>query len=214
MSIVDFFIKGGWLMAPMVLLSIIALYAIIERLITLNKRAKVSQKWLNNLYNNIITGKTEEGKLLCEQNYTAVAHVIQAGLESLPHGLSSMEKSMELAGQNEVHQLERNLSLLAAIAAVAPMLGFLGTVLGMIEAFRAMAQATTAVTPQLLAGGIYEAMITTAAGLIVGVLADTGYRYILTQVDKTAYQLEQAAGQMIEMVQELHKTQQAKNRKV
>lgn len=213
MSIVDFFIKGGWLMIPMVLLSILALYAIIERLITLNKRAKVSQKWLNNLYNLILAGKTEEAKLLCEQNNTAIAHVIQAGLENSPYGLSNMEKSMELAGQNEVHQLERNLSFLAAIAAVAPMLGFLGTVLGMIEAFRSMAQTTTAVTPQLLAGGIYEAMITTAAGLVVGILADAGYRYILTQVDKTAYQIEQAGGQLIEILQESHQVQQAQSRK-
>ncbi len=213
MSITDFLIKGGWLMVPMVLLSILALYAIIERLITLNKRTKVSQKWLNSLYNQVLTGKTEEAKLLCEQNHTAIAHVIQAGLENLPYGLSNMEKSMELAGQNEVYQLERNLSFLAAIAAVAPMLGFLGTVLGMIEAFRSMAQATTAVTPQLLAGGIYQAMITTAAGLVVGVLADTGYRYILTKVDKTAYKIEQAGGQLIEILQESHKMQQAPSRK-
>ncbi len=83
MSIIDFFIKGGWLMVPLLLLSILALYAIIERLITLNKRAKVPQKWLNNLYNHIATGKTEEAKLLCEQHNTAIANVIQAGLENL-----------------------------------------------------------------------------------------------------------------------------------
>lgn len=213
MSIVDFFIKGGWLMVPMLLLSILALYIIIERLLTFNKHTKVSQKWLNSLYNHLLTGKTEEAKLLCEQDHTAIARVIQAGLENLPYGLSNMEKSMELAGQNEIHQLEKNLSFLAAIAAVAPMLGFLGTVLGMIEAFRAMAQTTTAVTPQLLAGGIYEAMITTAAGLVVGVVADLGYRYILTQVDKTAYQIEQAGGQLIEILQESLPMQQTKSRK-
>jgi biopolymer transport protein ExbB len=214
MSILDFFMKGGWLMVPMLLLSILALYAIIERLITLNKRAKVSQKWINNLYNHILTGKIEEAKLLCEQNHTAIAHVIQAGLENLPYGLTNMEKSMEMAGQNEVHHLERNLSFLAAIAAVAPMLGFLGTVLGMIEAFRSMAQTTTAVTPQLLAGGIYEAMITTAAGLVVGILADLGYRYILTQVDKTAFQLEQAGSQLIEFLQGSQEAQKTPSREL
>lgn len=201
-------------MVPMLLLSILALYAIIERLITLNKRAKVSQKWINNLYNHILTGKIEEAKLLCEQNHTAIAHVIQAGLENLPYGLTNMEKSMEMAGQNEVHHLERNLSFLAAIAAVAPMLGFLGTVLGMIEAFRSMAQTTTAVTPQLLAGGIYEAMITTAAGLVVGILADLGYRYILTQVDKTAFQLEQAGSQLIEFLQGSQEAQKTPSREL
>lgn len=213
MSIVDFFIKGGWLMIPMVLLSILALYAIIERLITLRKRAQVSQKWLANVYNIILAGKAEEAKILCEQSNTAIAHVIQAGLENSSYGLPKMEKSMELAGQNEVHQLERNLSFLAAIAAIAPMLGFLGTVLGMIEAFRSMAQTTAAVTPQLLAGGIYEAMITTAAGLIVGILADTGYRYILNQVDKTAYQIEQAGGQLLEILQEAYQAQKRPSRK-
>ncbi len=119
---------------------------------------------------------------------------------------------MELAGQHEIHQLERNLSFLATIAAVAPMVGFLGTVWGMIEAFRSMAQATTAITPQLLAGGIYQAMITTAAGLVVGILADVGYKYILTQVDKMAYQIEQAGGRLIETLQESHKMQKAQRR--
>ena len=108
------------------------------------------------------------------------------------------------------YRLEKNLSLLGAVAGIAPMLGFLGTVLGMIQAFMAMAHTTTAITPQLLAGGIYEAMITTAAGLVVGILADISYKYILTNVERVSYKIEQTASQLIEIVQESYKLQQTK----
>jgi biopolymer transport protein ExbB len=210
MSILELLMKGGWVMVPILLLSILTLYALMERLIVLNRAGKISQKWLNNLYNQILIGDIEEAKLLCEQKHTAIASVIQAGLENLPHEPQNIEKSMELAGQTEIYRLERNLSLLGAISGIAPMLGFLGTVLGMIQAFMAMAHSTTAVTPQLLAGGIYEAMITTASGLIVGILADVSYKYILTNVERASYKIEQTASQLIEIVQESYKLQQTK----
>jgi biopolymer transport protein ExbB len=208
MSILELLVKGGWVMIPILLLSILTIYAIIERAIVLCKNTKISQKWLNNLYNQLLTGGIEEAKLLCEQKNTAIANVIKAGLENLPHEPENLEKSMELAGQTEIHKLEKNLNLLASIAGLAPMLGFLGTVLGMIQAFMAMAQTTTPVTPQLLSSGIYEAMVTTAAGLVVGIMADVSYKYILANVEKASYKIEQAASQLIEIVQESYKLQQ------
>jgi biopolymer transport protein ExbB len=104
---------------------------------------------------------------------------------------------MEAVGQVEVHKLEKNLSLLGTIAGTAPMLGFLGTVTGMIQAFMTMAQSTSSITPQLLSAGIYEAMITTAAGLVVGIVADLGYKYILIRVQKATYHIEHAASQFM-----------------
>ncbi|OJW68945.1 MAG: biopolymer transporter ExbB [Candidatus Amoebophilus sp. 36-38] len=205
MSILELLLKGGWVMVPILLLSVLTLYALIERMVVLYRSARISQKWLTNLYNQLLTGGIEEAKLLCEQKNTAIANVIKAGLENLPHEPGNLEKSMEVAGQAEIHKLEKNLSLLASIAGIAPMLGFLGTVLGMIQAFMAMAQTTNPVTPQLLAGGIYEAMITTAAGLIVGIIADISYKYIVNKVEKASYKIEQTASQLIEIVQESYK---------
>lgn len=207
MSILEFLLKGGWVMIPILLLSILTVYALIERIMVLYKSGRISQKWLANLYNQLLTGGVEEAKLLCEQKHTAIANVIKAGLENLPHEPANLEKSMEMAGQVEIHKLEKNLSLLASIAGIAPMLGFLGTVLGMIQAFMAMSQTSTPVTPQLLAGGIYEAMITTAAGLVVGIIADVSYKYIVNNVEKASYQIEHTASQLIEIVQESYKLQ-------
>ena len=202
MTTLDFLRKGGWLMVPILLLSILAVYALVERLLALRKGAKPTQQWLANLHAQILAGDVQKAKLLCEQKNSAVARVMKVGIENLAHTPKSLETAIEAAGQAEVYQLEKNLSLLGTIAGAAPMLGFLGTVIGMIQAFMAMAQATSQVSPQLLSSGIYQAMITTAAGLVVGIIADLGYKYILTRVHTATYHIEQAASQLIELMQD------------
>jgi len=211
MSILELLLKGGWVIVPILLLSFLTAYGLIERLIFLNKRAKISQKWLTHLHNHLLSSDIEEAKLLCEQKNTAIANVIKAGLENLPHEPKKLQKAMEIAGQAEIHKLEKNLTLLVSIAGLAPNLGFLGTVLGMIQAFMAMSKATMHVTTQLLSGGIYEAMVTTAAGLIVGIFADISYKYILNEVEKATYKIEQTSEQIIEIIQEAYKLQPKKN---
>jgi len=201
MTILELLLKGGWIMVPILLLSILAGYAIIERLAVLSRDAKRRQPWLDSICTRLLTGDVQGAKMLCEQKGFAMARVMQVGLESLADGPQHLAAAMETAGQAEVYKLEKNLSLLGTIAGAAPMLGFLGTVLGMIQAFMAMAQATNPISPQLLSAGIYEAMITTAAGLVVGIIADLGYKYILTRVQEATYRIEQAARQFIEVVQ-------------
>jgi biopolymer transport protein ExbB len=200
-----FLMKGGWIMLPIVVLSLITCYALIERILFLATQGHVSKKWLNNLYSKLLTGEIEEAKLLCEAKNNIIVNVVKAGIDNLPHEPENIEHYMEEASQSELNKLEKNLSLLSAIAGLAPMLGFLGTVTGMIKAFMAMSQVVGNITPQVLANGIYEAMITTAAGLIVGILADVGYKYILTRIDKTSHKIEQIANQVIDIVQELYK---------
>lgn len=195
-------------MAPILLLSILAIYAIIERLVALRKGAKPPQQWLKDMHAKILAGDTQGAKMLCEQKNSAIAGVMKVGIESLAHSSKSLEAAIETAGQAEVYKLEKNLSLLGTIAGAAPMLGFLGTVIGMIQAFMAMAQATSQISPQLLSGGIYKAMITTAAGLIVGIIADLGYKYMLTRVQEATYHIEQTARQFIEFVQSAPREQQ------
>lgn len=188
-------------MIPILLLSILTVYASIERLIYLNRRISLNQIWLDSIQAQILAGDLQGAELLCNQKDTAVARVIEAGIQAFKHPAKLLEAAMEAAGQVEVHKLEKNLPLLGTIAGTAPMLGFLGTVIGMIQAFMAMAQSISSVTPQLLSGGIYEAMITTAAGLVVGILADLAYKYFLIRVQHATHHIEYAARQFIVLAQ-------------
>lgn len=189
-------------MVPILLLSILTVYAIIERLIALRKTVKIPQRWLEDIHKKTLEGDFQGVKMLCEQKNYAIARIIKAGVEKVAVSPKSIATVVETVGQIEVHKLEKNLSLLGTIAGAAPMLGFLGTVTGMIQAFMAIAKANY-VTPQLLSGGIYEAMITTAAGLVVGIIASLGYNYILSRVQKATHSIEYAANQFVELVQSL-----------
>jgi biopolymer transport protein ExbB len=205
MTLLQLLLKGGWVMLPLLLLSILSLYGLFERILALSSKATIPQAWLEDIYAKIKLGELASAKLICEEKrHMVVAKVLQAGLMQLPQAPELVEKAMEIVGQDEVRKLEKNLTLLGSIASLAPMLGFLGTVLGMIQAFMAMAETHAPITLQLLAGGIYEAMITTATGLIVGIIADISYKYILIKVKNVAYQLQQAANRMITYLPATH----------
>ena len=187
-------------MVPIILLSILTVYAFLERLFTLYRQRNPNQSWLDNIYAQILAGDLEGVSVLCGEKNKPIARVIQVGITSLTQTPTSLATAIEAAGQHEVYKLEKNLALLGTIAGTAPMLGFLGTVLGMIQAFMAMAQATHAqMSPQLLSSGIYEAMITTAAGLIVGIMADLAYKFILVRVQVATHRIEQASRRFMEL---------------
>jgi len=209
-SLLDLLLKGGWVMLPILLLSILTVYAIIERLIVLQRSAKMPRRWMDAVKTKILDGDVQGVKMLCEQKHYAIASIIKAGIEKLYEPMKTMANAVENAGQIEVYKLEKNLALLGTIAGAAPMLGFLGTVIGMIQAFMAMAQETNQISPKLLSGGIYEAMITTAAGLVVGIVANLGYNYLLTRIQKTTHRIERAASQFIESVGVYSRSEQHK----
>ena len=193
-------LKGGWMMLPILLLSILAVYAIVERLIALQLSASVPKKWLEKINATILAGDREEVLALCDKQRYAIARIITAGIAQHHQPTKVLEKAVESAAQVEVYKLEKNLSMLGSIAGAAPMLGFLGTVVGMIQAFMAIADETTQISPKLLSGGIYEAMITTAAGLVVGIIASLGYNYLLTRVQKATRHIEHAANELLERI--------------
>ena len=201
MSLLNLFLKGGWVMLPILLLSILTVYALLERLIVLYRTARIPPSWLDEIKVKTIAGDAQGVKMLCEQKRYAMARIIQAGIDKLHKPSKALEAAIENAGQDEIYRLEKNLALLGTIAGAAPMLGFLGTVLGMIQAFMVMAQETRYISPKLLSGGIYEALITTAAGLIVGIIAHLGYNYLLTRIQKAAQRIEQASHQFIALVE-------------
>lgn len=200
MSLLNLLLKGGWVMLPILLLSILTVYAILERLIVLYRTARIPKRWLDEIKVKTIAGDAQGVKMLCEQKRYAIARIIQAGIDKLHKPSKTLEAAVENAGQDEVYRLEKNLALLGTIAGAAPMLGFLGTVIGMIQAFIVMAQETRYISPKLLSGGIYEALITTAAGLVVGIIANLGYNYLLTQIQKATQRIEHASNQFIELV--------------
>lgn len=201
-------LKGGWVMLPIFFLSVAGMYLIIEKLIALKKANKTPKQWMDKIKERIRVGDTVEVKLLCQQENTPIARIIEQGIEKMSGSREYIEASLENVGKMEAYKLEKNLSLLGTISGAAPMLGFLGTVIGMIQAFIVMAQKHDNVNLQLLSSGIYQAMITTAAGLVVGIIAYLGYNYILAQIQKIIHNMEYTAGKFIELLHESPKIQE------
>lgn len=201
-SLLELVTKGGYMMLPLVLLSIIALYIFIERVMTINREAKTPNGFTDNIRSKVIGGDINGARVLCKETDTPVARMLEKGLSRIGSPLKNIEVSIENVGKIEVYKLEKNLSFLATISGAAPMIGFLGTVTGMIQAFIAIAQEEGAVSPKLLSSGIYEAMITTAAGLVVGILAYLAYNYLVTRVQKLVHNMEYSSIEFIDLLQE------------
>lgn len=205
MSLLELLTKGGYMMVPLVLLWLVGIYIFIERVITLKKAAKTPSDFKVKIRDKVLGGKIDEAKILCEETDTPVARMIRKGIDRLGSTLKNIEVSIENTGKIELYHLEKRLSLLATISGAAPMIGFLGTVTGMIQAFISIAQEEGAVSPKLLSSGIYEAMITTATGLFVGIVAYLGYNYLVTRVQKLIHTMEYNAIDFIDLLQEPQK---------
>ena len=201
-TLLELSIKGGIMMIPIILLSILAVYIFIERILTINKASKTPDIFFDKIKNMVIRGDISGARLLCAQNDTPIAKMIEKGISRLGSQLKNIETSIENIGKIEIAKLEKNLALLATVAGAAPMFGFLGTVTGMIRAFMAIAQQATTVSPKLLSSGIYEAMITTAAGLMVGIPAYLAYNYLVSRIQKLINQMEYTSVNFIDLLQE------------
>ncbi|MCZ6901230.1 MAG: MotA/TolQ/ExbB proton channel family protein, partial [Bacteroidetes bacterium] len=168
LSMMDLLLKGGYMLIPILILSLVAVYIFVERILTIRKASQTPSQFIDNIKKLVLDGDISGATLLCTQTETPISKMIEKGIARIGNPLKNIEVSIENVGKIEIYKLEKNLSLLATISGAAPMLGFLGTVTGMIQAFMAIAQEEGSVSPKLLSEGIYEAMITTAAGLIVG----------------------------------------------
>lgn len=200
--IIELLIKGGFMMVPIFLLSILAIYIFVERMLTIKKASKISDDFYENVKGHVVKGDINSAKIVCAQNDSPIARMIEKGIARLGSELKNIEASIENVGKIEIYKLEKNLSLLATISGAAPMIGFLGTVTGMIRAFMAIAQEEGTVSPKLLSSGIYEAMLTTAAGLFVGIIAYLGYNYLVTRVQKLIYKMEYTSINFMDLLQE------------
>ncbi|MCA6380514.1 MAG: MotA/TolQ/ExbB proton channel family protein [Cytophagales bacterium] len=201
-SIMELALAGGWLMIPIVLSSFVAIYIFVERVITINKANESPDAFIGKIKELVLKGDITAAKMLCNQHDTPVARMIEKGVSRIGSPLKNIEASIENVGKIELFKLEKNLSVLATVSGAAPMMGFLGTVIGMVQAFISIAQEEGSVSPKLLADGIYTAMITTVAGLIVGIVAYLGYNFLVTRVSKVVNKMEYSAIEFIDLLQE------------
>ena len=204
-SLLSLIMKGGWPMIPLFILSVITIYIFVERFLLIIKSSKNPQSFMDNIRSKMLSGDVEGAKLICSQQDSPFSRMINKGISRIGSPLKNISESIENVGKIELFKLEKNLSVLATISGAAPMIGFFGTVTGMIKAFMSMAEAEAAVSPKALSSGIYEAMITTAAGLLVGIVAYVGYNYLVSKVEKTVHNMEAASIDFIDLLQEPQK---------
>ena len=201
-SVWDLTIKGGIIMIPIGILWVLAIYLFVERLLTINKANQNPDVFMQRIKELVTKGDINGAKLLCAQNETPIARMIEKGIARIGSPLKNIEASIENVGKLEVFKLEKSLPTLATVAGAAPMLGFLGTVMGMVEAFIAISQEEGSVSPKLLSSGIYTAMITTVAGLIVGIMAYLAYNFLVSKVQKVVHKMEYTSIDFIDLLQE------------
>ncbi len=195
--------KGGPLiMIPMLILSVIAVYIFIERCVAIHKASKLDKDFMDRIKDYITEGKIDSATKLCRQNNTPSARMIEKGISRIGKPMNDVLVAIENVGNLETTKLERGFTTLATIAGGAPMLGFLGTVLGMVEAFYDMANAGNNVDITVLSNGIYTAMITTVAGLIVGILAYFAYNFLVSRLDSVVQKMELNTMEFMDLLNE------------
>ena len=180
----------------------VALYIYFERFFTIKAASKVDKDFMNQIRDHVIGGKLESAKALCENTNSPIARLIGKGISRIGKPLDDINKAIENAGKLEVYQLERNVSVIATIAGAAPMIGFLGTVIGMIVAIHEIANSGGQIDIKMLSDGLYTAMTTTVAGLIVGIIAYITYNHLVVRTDKVVYQMEAKSVEFLDLLNE------------
>lgn len=194
--------KGGWLMIPLLILSIIAIYIFGERWWSIRKASRIDHNFMNDIRDFIHEGKIRSAIDLCEKEDSPISRLILKGIERIGRPLTDIQAAVENTANLEVARLEKGLPMLATIAGGAPMIGFLGTVIGMIQAFFNMSQAGNNIDITLLSNGIYTAMVTTVAGLTVGILAYFGYNYLTARISSLIFKMETNTIEFMDVLQE------------
>lgn len=201
MSILGLLAEGGILMIPLFLLSILAVYVIAERWRSLNNSRMEIDGFLRTIEGMLKDGDRQRALTYCDGIDKPMARILKAGIGRLGRPIRDIEDAIRNAGKKEIFHLEKRMNWLATIAGVAPLIGFTGTVTGMIEAFMDIQSLQGNVNPSVLAGGIWEALITTATGLIVGIIAYGFYNFLLGKINRMVHELENASADFIDLLQ-------------
>jgi biopolymer transport protein ExbB len=204
LRILDLALSPGslWIMIPLFLMFALAIYIFVERWLTIGKSAREERNFMNNIRDFIHSGKIESAMALCKGNSTPLARMIEKGISRIGKSLNDISAAIENTGQLEIQRLEKRVSILATVAGVAPMIGFLGTVVGMVIAFHSMEANPNNLNISQLSGGIYTAMTTTVAGLIVGIISYIFYNIIVARISQVVYMLEAKSTEFIDLLNE------------
>jgi len=195
-------LKGGWIMIPIVALSVIAVYIFLERYFAIKKASQTDINFMNKIKDYIHDDKLDSALALCASTQSPVARMIEKGLQRIGRPLNDINAAIETVGNLEISKLEKGLPALATVSGAAPMIGFLGTVMGMIRAFYDMSNAGNNIDVSLLSNGIYTAMVTTVAGLMVGIVAYLAYNVLVAKVEKVIFQLEANTSEFMDLLNE------------
>ncbi len=206
LSIIDLLLSGGaagvTIIAILFVLLFVAVYIYFERVFAIKAASKIDKSFMDQIRDNVASGKIEAAKILCAQTNNPVSRLTEKGISRIGNPLEDINKAIENAGRLEVYKLEKNVSILATVAGAAPMIGFLGTVIGMILAFHNLASSSGSADMGTLAEGIYTAMTTTVAGLVVGIIAYIGYNHLVVRTDKVIHQMEATAVDFLDLLNE------------
>jgi biopolymer transport protein ExbB len=194
-------LKGGFVMIPIAIMLVIALYIAIERWLTISKSGKLDANFMSSIKDMVLNDNILGAQTLCGRTDTPIARMLEKGISRIGNPLKNIEVAVENVGKLEVYKLEKGMPWLATIAGAAPMLGFLGTVTGMISTFGSIARAGDQVNASALSGGIYEAMVTTVAGLVVGIFAYLAYNLLTAAIEKVVYKMEATSVQFLDILQ-------------
>lgn len=201
MSLWDLTLKGGWLMLPIAVLAVAAVYIFFDRFFAIRKAAQFEHNFMDRIRDYIHEGKIEAALNLCSSTDRPVARMIEKGIKRLGRPIKEIEDSIEIVGKFEVYNLEKNMVILGVIAGIAPMFGFIGTIAGVIKIFYNISLADN-ISIGLIAGGLYEKMVTSAAGLLVGIVAYIFYHWLNVMIEKVVHKLELNAMNFIDLLQE------------
>ncbi len=202
MSLADLYMAGGWVMIIITLLSFVALYIFVERYLVITKATKIDANFMNRIKDYMYEGKVDAALQLCRKTNSPQARMVEKGITRLGRPLADVNSAIENVGRLEIHKLEKRFPTLATIAGAAPLLGFFGTVIGMVQAFYEMSLAGNSLDIGVLSGGIYTALITTVGGLILGILAYFGYNVLVVKVENVVFQLETTSTEFLDILNE------------
>lgn len=202
MSLADLYLAGGWVMHVLALLSFLALYIFIERYLVIRKASQYDANFMNRIKDYMYEGKVDAAVQLCKKTSSPQARMVEKGITRLGRPLADVTSAIENVGRLEIHKLEKRFPTLATIAGAAPLLGFFGTVIGMVQAFYEMSLAGNSLDISTLSGGIYVALITTVGGLILGILAYFGYNLLVVRVENVVFQLETTSTEFLDILNE------------
>jgi biopolymer transport protein ExbB len=202
LTLLDLTIKGGWVMIPIILLSFVAAYIFIERYYVIKKATREDQNFMNRIKDYIHDGKIDAALALCRSTDSPSARMVEKGIIRLGRPLQDISTAIENVGKLEIAKLEKGFPTLATITGAEPMLGFLGTVIGMVQSFYAMSQAGNNIEVSMMSDGIYTALITTVAGLIVGILGYFAYNTLVVRVERVVFNLEATLTEFMDILNE------------